>query len=124
MKVIYCSRIKKARKDIWVQAILKGEFNKGNTVICPIKKTKSKDNSFMIDIDGIPAIYGNGFFKVQNITNPGTLESHKAWVFIGTRQEFKKYQEGEHIYYAKIPKGTSYVELGNTCVICDKIIIR
>ena len=32
--------------------------------------------------------------------------------------------EGEYVYFAKIPKGSSYVEIENNCIICDKVIIR
>lgn len=40
-------------------------------------------------------------------------ENYKAWVFLGTRQIVKEYQEGEHSYFAKIPKGSSYIEIEN-----------
>lgn len=64
------------------------------------------------------------FFRIWDFTSLSTGENYKAWVFVGTRQIFKEYQEGEHTYFAKIPKGSSYIEIGNNCLICDKVIIR
>ena len=124
MDTIYWSQIKKAKENIYVHAIIKGEFNKGDVIEHPIKKTKRKDDSLHIDRDGIPATYGNTSFVVWDFTSLSTGKKHKAWVFVGTTQEFKDYQEEEHEYYAIIPKGSSYVEIGNTCVICNKVIIR
>ena len=85
---------------------------------------KREDNSLYINIDGIPAGNDNTFFKIWDFTSFSTGEKYKAWVFLGTRQIFKEYQEGEHVYFAKIPKGSSYVEIENNCIICNKVIIR
>ena len=125
MKTVYWSqKIKKAEKDIDVNIIIKGEFTKGDIIEHPIKMIKREDNSLYIDIDGIPAGNDNTFFKIWDFTSLNTGERYKAWVFLGTRQIFKEYQEGEHDYFAKIPKGSSYVEIENNCIICDKVIIR
>lgn len=124
METIYCSQIKKAKKDIDVHVIVKGEFTKGDIIEHPIKMTKRKDDSLYIDIDGIPAGNDLTFFRIWDFTSLSTGKNYKAWVFVGTTQKFKEYQEGEHDYYAKIPKGSSFVEIGNSCVICDKVIIR
>lgn len=127
MEVIYCSQssqIRKVEKDIDVNVIVKGEFTKGDIIEHPIKMIKKEDDSLYIDIDGIPAGYDLTFFRIWDFTSLSTGEKYKAWVFLGTRQVFKEYQEGEHYYYARIPKGSSYVEIGNNCIICDKVIIR
>lgn len=124
MEVIYCSQIKKAKKDIGVNVIVKGEFTKGDIIEHPIKMIKREDDSVYIDIDGIPAGNDLTFFRIWDFTSLSTGENYKAWVFVGTAQEFKEYQEGEHTYSAKIPKGSSYIEIENNCVICDKVIIR
>lgn len=124
MEVIYCSQIKKAKKDIGVNVIVKGEFTKGDIIEHPIKMIKREDDSVYIDIDGIPAGNDLTFFRIWDFTSLSTGENYKAWVFVGTAQEFKEYQEGEHTYSAKIPKGSSYIEIENSCVICDKVIIR
>ena len=123
MKTIYWSQIKKAKKDIYVNIIAKGGFTKGDIIEHPIKKIKREDDSLYIDIDGIPAGNDLTFFRIWDFTSLSTGKNYKAWVFVGTRQIFKDYQEGECIYFAKIPKGSSYIEIGNCCLICDKVII-
>lgn len=125
MKTVYwLQKIKKAKKDIDVNIIIKGEFTKGDIIEHSIKMIKREDNSLYIDIDGIPASNDNTFFKIQDFTSLSTGEKYKAWVFLDTRQVFKEYQEGEHDYFAKIPKSSSYVEIENNCIICNKVIIR
>lgn len=124
METIYWSqKIKKAEKDIDVNVIVKGEFTKGDIIEHPIKMSKREDNSLHIDIDGIPAGNDLTFFRIWDFTSLSTGKNYKAWVFVGTRQIFKDYQEGEHTYFAKIPKGSSYIEIENCCLICDKVII-
>ena len=125
METIYWSqKIKKAKKDIDVNIIVKGKFTKGDIIEHPIKMIKKEGDSLHIDIDGIPAGNDLTYFKIWDFKSLRTGENYKAWVFLGTRQIFKEYQEGEHDYFAKIPKGSSYVEIGNNCIICDKVIIR
>lgn len=67
METIYWSQIKKAKKDIYVNIIAKGEFTKGDIIEHPIKKIKREDDSLYIDIDGIPAGNDLTFFLEYGI---------------------------------------------------------
>lgn len=125
METIYWSqKIKKVKKDTNVHIIVKGKFIKGDIIEHPIKIIEKEDDSLHINIDGILAGNNLTYFNLYDFTNLSTGENYKAWVLLGTRQIVKEYQEGEHSYFAKIPKGSSYIEIENNCLICDKVIIR
>ncbi len=50
-------------------------------------------------------------------------QNRKAWIYVDTMKVCKQYEEGEHMYFVKIPKGTSYVETQEEHVVMYETVI-
>ena len=115
----YC-RKKKAKEDIEVNAILKGNFKRGEIVNSPIRREKTRYHRLYYQrLKGIIAIPG----FIRTYTNwCGTGKT--MWVYLGTKYEVKDYEEDEHRYYAIIPKGTTYIKVRNDLYVCETVVVE
>lgn len=119
MKVNYISGLRKLKHNLYTTAVIKGDFKKDDVVNIPMKHHYIKDEfPTYFEIQGITVAYENSYIKFD------ILNDKKIWRHIGTRQSFKDYEDGEHLYFVYIPKGTWYYEIGNDKMLFNNVIIR